>query len=266
MNRAAHSRTDRILDRLVLLPSWVTLSVGVLLYITFEWFQRTHISPHQNPLLTIGTSVYAPLFFGLFLCIAIVGAIHRRKRFSTLEQQTGITSLKAMQWKEFEHLIAEVYERQGFAVSYALDVGPDGGVDVVLRRAGRRWLVQCKCWRTWSVGVATVREMFGILHHEGADDVIVVTTGDFTEDARNFAKGKPIVLINGQELWELVQSVKSAPLADMPDVEPGKSHVPVCPGCGSSMLQRTAKRGVAIGKQFWGCSRYPACNGSRSFL
>jgi hypothetical protein len=36
---------------------------------------------------------------------------------------------------------------------------------------------------------------------------------------------------------------------------------PRCPKCGSEMVLRTAKRGDNQGGQFWGCSRYPKCNG-----
>jgi len=36
---------------------------------------------------------------------------------------------------------------------------------------------------------------------------------------------------------------------------------PRCPKCGSSMVLRTAKRGINAGNQFWGCERYPQCRG-----
>ncbi|TVS08559.1 MAG: hypothetical protein EA417_22595 [Gammaproteobacteria bacterium] len=32
------------------------------------------------------------------------------------------------------------------------------------------------------------------------------------------------------------------------------------------MVKRTASRGANAGKQFWGCSRYPACRGTREIL
>ena len=35
----------------------------------------------------------------------------------------------------------------------------------------------------------------------------------------------------------------------------------VCPRCGAPMVLRTAKRGDRAGKQFYGCSKYPACRG-----
>ncbi len=35
----------------------------------------------------------------------------------------------------------------------------------------------------------------------------------------------------------------------------------MCPICNSPMVLRTAKRGARAGKQFYGCSNYPACHG-----
>jgi DNA-binding helix-hairpin-helix protein with protein kinase domain len=37
-----------------------------------------------------------------------------------------------------------------------------------------------------------------------------------------------------------------------------------CPSCGSRMVRRTARRGSRRGRQFWGCSRYPSCKGTRN--
>lgn len=39
---------------------------------------------------------------------------------------------------------------------------------------------------------------------------------------------------------------------------------PACPQCGSAMRLRTARSGPNAGSQFWGCSTYPACKGTRS--
>ena len=38
---------------------------------------------------------------------------------------------------------------------------------------------------------------------------------------------------------------------------------PQCPKCGKPMIKRMAKKGVNSGKQFWSCSSYPDCNGTR---
>ena len=36
---------------------------------------------------------------------------------------------------------------------------------------------------------------------------------------------------------------------------------PFCPKCGSKMVLRIARKGKYAGKNFWGCLKYPTCNG-----
>ena len=74
-----------------------------------------------------------------------------------------------------------------------------GGVDIRLHRDGARHLVQCKNWRSQRVGVRVIREVYGVLTAENAQQAFVVCSGDFTADARGFAAGKPITLVDGQE-------------------------------------------------------------------
>lgn len=38
---------------------------------------------------------------------------------------------------------------------------------------------------------------------------------------------------------------------------------PACPQCGKPMALRTARKGQRAGSQFWGCSGYPECKGTR---
>lgn len=45
---------------------------------------------------------------------------------------------------------------------------------------------------------------------------------------------------------------------------PSQADVPLCPKCGSSMVERVAKSGANSGKAFWGCSKYPTCRGIRN--
>lgn len=43
-----------------------------------------------------------------------------------------------------------------------------------------------------------------------------------------------------------------------------ENDAPACPKCGKPMLKRVAKKGINSGREFWSCSDYPACNGTRS--
>ncbi len=109
-------------------------------------------------------------------------------------------TLADLSWQEFELLVGELYRRQGYTVEICSGDGADGGVDLRLRKEGQTTLVQCKHWKVYKVGVSTVRELFGILAAEEANHVILVTTGKFTQDARAFAVGKPLELIEGNRL------------------------------------------------------------------
>lgn len=40
-------------------------------------------------------------------------------------------------------------------------------------------------------------------------------------------------------------------------------NVPNCPKCGKPMLKRSQKKGQRQGREFWGCSDYPNCDGLR---
>ena len=42
-----------------------------------------------------------------------------------------------------------------------------------------------------------------------------------------------------------------------------QEEAPTCPLCGKPMIKRVAKKGVNSGKEFWSCSGYPECNGTR---
>jgi len=52
---------------------------------------------------------------------------------------------------------------------------------------------------------------------------------------------------------------KQAPKADAP-------AAPACPLCGKPLVVRTARQGPKAGSQFWGCSGYPACKGTRELF
>lgn len=42
------------------------------------------------------------------------------------------------------------------------------------------------------------------------------------------------------------------------------NDAPTCPICNKPMVKRVAKKGINSGKEFWSCSSYPDCNGTRN--
>ena len=114
-------------------------------------------------------------------------------------------------------------------------------------------------WKTDKVGVEKVRELLGSVVAGGADHGVLVTTGEFTLNAKQFGGKHGVRLIDGKELESLL---RVTPVGDTlgPVIT---ANQPECPVCKSAMIKRTAKKGPNPGSQFWGCSRYPGCRGTR---
>ncbi len=213
-----------------------------------------------------------------------MGSFVRRKRTETLvanvSQSASADALNGMSWAEFELLVGEAFRLQGYSVVELGGSGPDGGIDLTLTKGSEKFLVQCKQWKAFKVGVTVVRELYGVMAARGAAGGFVVTSGRFTEDARAFASGRNIKLVDGTLLHSLIRQVKNAASmghvaarsrssaeklpGSMPMSTPVQSPTPSCPLCRVAMIKRKAKRGANVGSEFWGCATYPRCKGTRS--
>ena len=165
--------------------------------------------------------MFAPLaWVVLVACWVAAGVsfLKSRQRRQLLDTRDGLQSLTAISWRSSRCWSAKPSAARVRIEETGLG-GADGGIDLVLRKDGRRTLVQCKQWKRQRVDVRTVREMYGLLAHHGADAVKIVSTGDYTPDAARFADGKPIELITGDQLLRLVEAVKQAPAAKAAAVE-----------------------------------------------
>lgn len=120
-------------------------------------------------------------------------------------------NLAAMDWQDFEHLIRELFHKE-FTVSggevKVTQASSDGGVDAIAFDPdpirGGKIVIQAKRY-TNTVGVNAVRDLYGTVMNEGATKGILVTTSDFGPDSYNFAKGKPLSLLNGGNLLSLLE-------------------------------------------------------------
>ncbi len=121
------------------------------------------------------------------------------------------TNLAAMDWEDFEHLIRELFEKEfesGGGEVKITQASRDGGVDAVAFDPdpirGGKIVIQAKRY-TNTVGVSAVRDLYGTILNEGATKGILVSTADYGPDAYEFAKGKPITLLNGSNLLHLLE-------------------------------------------------------------
>lgn len=253
-------RKKHLLRELAGLPWWVSLFVAVVVYAAIRWLLPT-VGGSNAFLRALGEAARdkAWMFAAPFVVFAGVAAVSARYRRHLLDAQSGVESLRAMSWQNFERLVGEAYRCQGYVVEEVGGSAPDGGVDLVLHKKGAKVVVQCKRWRTAQVGVALIREFFGVTVAERAERGIFVTAGTFTPDAAEFAHGKPLELVDGLRLAALVAGLQAG------HSRPTRAPSLDCPKCGGQMVRRRAKRGANAGQEFWGCLQYPKCSGTRDF-
>jgi restriction system protein len=227
------------------------LSPGVAIGLAVISFVVLHALARTAPL--------APLFQLLIPGVLIAGALASMLRGergrNLLDAAAGDPTriVSSLSWRDFERLVAAYFERSGYQVEHTGGGGPDGGIDIALKQGRELTLVQCKQWRAQKVSVPIVRELYGVMAAKGAARGIIVSAGEFTPDAREFASGRNIDLISGQVLADLLRH------EDQKEALPPPISTPTCPACRSQMIMRTARRGVYSGQPFWGCKTYPAC-------
>ncbi len=270
--------SDAIYKVLLITPSWVGPVLAAVVFATLRYVLPAFLISATIDVKTMaGNTCFgiAPIGAGIVVFLWILAEIHKFRNRFLLDKQSGLDSIRNLSWQEFEHLVGEAFRRQGYIVQETGSASGDGGIDLSMSKGKERVLVQCKQWRSRRVGVKPVRELFGVMISESADHAILVTCGGFTREARDFAERKPLHLVGGLELWELVKSVKKGnAVSESPEPRSTVLAIPAppthqaedaseCPVCSSPMVLRTARKGSNAGSQFWGCSQYPKCRGTR---
>jgi restriction system protein len=136
----------------------------------------------------------------------------RRRRKRLAAGSLTAEDLYALSPRSFERYVADLFRKKGYKVTIRGRSG-DHGVDLELESTGRRRaIVQCKRYRN-AVGPDIVRELFGTMIHEGVHHAFLVTTADITPAARDWARNKPMTLIDGQALVQIAKSLQAGTLA-----------------------------------------------------
>jgi restriction system protein len=274
-------RKPHPLVELARLPWWASAFVASMVFMAARWLGPALAAGHPilAPLAAAAAN-YAAWLAGIFLIPIPFALVHAARRRRLAATQPRLDTINALSWQDFEALVAEVYRRKGYGVVERGGPSADGGIDLELRAKRDKIVVQCKRWKTRVVGVDRVRELYGAMTAEGASAAIMVCSGRYTPDAIAFARDKPIELVAGPELVEMLAGIQlrqesAATPTGVPDAglstakaavaaSPKAAEAVSCPKCGSAMVRRVAKQGSRAGSSFWGCSRFPACLGTLS--
>lgn len=115
--------------------------------------------------------------------------------------------LNALGGHEFEDLVEKLLIAMGFKTE-GRKPAADGGIDIVAVSSqpfvSGRYVIQCKRY-TGSVSAPIIRDLYGVVNATNANKGILITTSHFTSEGIEFAKDKPIELIDGTKLVNLLQ-------------------------------------------------------------
>ena len=275
----ARQRTSPFEDAVVVvskLPWWAGLTLALVTYLVLHAVASRSPIPVSGPqqmgdamaksfvtALAVFGQYILPGAFGIGALLSAIGARRQRKIYDSVVSRPGTSALNQMSWQDFERLVSEYFRRNGFQVTQLGGNGPDGGIDLVMKRQGETYLVQCKQWKAYKVGAQPIREFYGVMTSQGAAGGYFVTSGVYTGEAKAFAQGLNLVLVDGPKLREMIDiASKGAPSVAM-ETSPLSTTAPFCPKCGSEMKKRVARQGANAGNEFWGCVSYPKCKGIR---
>ncbi|NJR71822.1 MAG: restriction endonuclease [Gammaproteobacteria bacterium] len=274
------SPAEDIVEIVSRLPWWVGVLAAAISYFLFAWLatpDKVVVTDIKQFGEQAGRMIWkmAARFAQYLVPIAcLAGAVtsawkgrQRKSLVNTVAKHDSADALDGMSWREFELTVGEAFRLDGFQVEQRGGAVADGGIDLVLRRGGEKFFVQCKQWKAFKVGVDVVRELYGVMAALGATGGFVVTSGTFSRDAIDFANGRNIVLVDGEILFDMIKHARRSPNAN-PRSEPldAADATPKCPICAAVMVKRVAKRGAVAGEAFWGCSQYPKCKGTRPIV
>ncbi len=214
---------EDIVELTAQLPWWAGVIAAVVSWMALYGVTRLALPTVQEmdavvPVPVLRGLTMAGLYVlpAVFLTMAALSAwLHykQRKNYADMHSERGRFLLQHLSWREFENLVAEFFRRKGFSVEQRGRKASDGGVDLVARIGEDRYLVQCKHWRVQRVGVAVVRALCQAAGAEGAAGVFVVTSGSFTDEARQFVQKNRIAieLITGEGLRQMIRGLDTQP-------------------------------------------------------
>jgi restriction system protein len=279
MARHKQSPVEDLIEITSKLPWWAGVLLAIVAYVWLHSIATSEVAAIVHPgkmgafvgqtisktLASVGQYLL-PCAFSLGTAMSAYGRVKRRALHEQVAASHDRGALNNMSWQQFETLVGEAFRRKGYAVTETGGGGADGGIDLVLKRDGEAFLVQCKQWKATKVGVATVRELYGVMAAQGAVGGFVVTSGVFTDEAKAFASGQNIELMDGKALYALICGV-SVPDKVTPVLQVvSTASAPTCPICQGAMVKRAAKRGANSGNAFWGCQLYPCLQGYAACL
>lgn len=188
--------------------------VGGITYLLSRWIpawqERSYLKKHHQWATSAAGQLWIAQEAEAAAARAERIAAEKCEREERLRRWEGVVQLTPF---EFEKFVARLFSQEG----YMAEITPrthDGGIDVRIRKGRTIGIVQVKHRPNSAVGRPDVQRFYGVLIHEKAHQGWFVTSGLFTDEAREFSRGKKISLIDRSELQTMIRRLADESLPD----------------------------------------------------
>lgn len=230
---------------------------------------------HRTKHMKLGLTIIAFLDLILFItvkslspiCLLVLPLAYiffivwRVKRYRSKLSRMNLEQVDELSGLDFEYFLFYLFKKKGIhtkITSYTHDFG----ADLILRRHGKRIVIQAKRWSD-NVGIQAVQETIGAMSYYKAKHGVVITNSFYTKSAIELANASDIVLLNRYDLADMIPMDANEIMELLWNRKQKKSIFSeppnnVCPYCGGQLVKRNGRYG-----NFYGCSNYPKCTYTR---
>lgn len=106
----------------------------------------------------------------------------------------------------FEKSVEQLFIENGYNTKLS-EVGPDGGIDIVVSKDGKRYGVQCKAYTNNKISESVIRDLYGTIHARNYDGGFLITLIGVSHNAIDFArsiKDKKIRILDIDNILRIV--------------------------------------------------------------
>jgi restriction system protein len=111
---------------------------------------------------------------------------------------------------QFEQEVARIFRLHGYKANVTKGSG-DGGVDIIVKKDGKTFIIQCKHYKN-PLGPEAMRALWGCKEDFNADKVIMVASSGLSKGSLEYVSNKSNYLV--LNLDDIIRMVKLAPKLD----------------------------------------------------
>ena len=200
-----------IIDFLAQIPWWISVFLSATFYVLLKFivpYFETQSSLVNEVHVSLGP-VFAPVVALAFLSPVTFSLLrfNRRKKLENLKKKSK--QFRNSHGRSLRNWWLRLTGQGGYIILENSTFTSDPSVDLVMRKGANLYLVQCRYWQNRKLGKREVKNLFSLMHDKQASGVFLLTTGIFTNEARHYAANRPINLVDGIELVELMGKVQA---------------------------------------------------------